>query len=52
MASETTPPIEVVELKTDKPVCRLRATIRNQDGVTVLEGDCWTYTLQPTPPLP
>lgn len=41
--------IEVVELKADKPVCRLRATIRNQDGIAVLEGDCWTYTLQPAP---
>jgi acyl dehydratase len=41
--------IEVLELKPDKPVCRLRAAIRNQDGATVLEGECWTYTLQPGP---
>ena len=39
--------VEVLELKADKPVCRLRAIIRNQDGTTVLEGDCWTYTLRP-----
>ena len=41
--------VEVLELKADKPVCHVRATICNQDGVTVLEGDCWTYTLQTAP---
>ena len=41
--------VEVLELKPDKPVCRLRAAVKNQDGTTVLEGDCWTYTLQPAP---
>ena len=41
--------VEVLELKADKPVCHLRAIIRNQDGITVLEGDCWTYTLRPAP---
>jgi acyl dehydratase len=41
--------VEVLELKPDKPVCRLRATIRNQDDATVLEADCWTYTLRPAP---
>ncbi|HSE95147.1 MAG TPA: MaoC family dehydratase [Methylomirabilota bacterium] len=39
--------IEVIGLKLDKPVCQLRAVIQNQDGTTVLEGDCWTYTLRP-----
>jgi acyl dehydratase len=39
--------VEVLSLKPDKPVCQLRATIRNQHGTTVLEGECWTYTLQP-----
>jgi acyl dehydratase len=39
--------IEVVSLKPDKPVCQLRATITNQDGTVVLEGECWTYTLRP-----
>jgi hypothetical protein len=37
--------IEVLSLKPDKPVCQLRATITNQDGIAVLEGECWTYTL-------
>ena len=39
--------IEVIGLKPDKPVCQLRATIRNQDGTLLLEGECWTYTLRP-----
>ncbi|HZS32882.1 MAG TPA: MaoC family dehydratase [Methylomirabilota bacterium] len=39
--------VEVVSVKPDKPVVELRATIVNQDGTTVLEGECWTYTLQP-----
>jgi acyl dehydratase len=39
--------VEVLSLKADKPVCQLRATIVNQDGTTVLEGECWTYTLRP-----
>jgi len=37
--------VEVVSLKTDKPVCQLRVGIVNQDGTQVLEGECWTYTL-------
>ena len=39
--------VEVLALKPDKPVCQLRATITNQDGTVVLEGECWTYTLRP-----
>ena len=39
--------IEVVSLKPDKPVCQLRATITNQEGTRILEGECWTYTLRP-----
>ena len=39
--------VEVLSLKPDKPVCQLRATITNQDGTVVLEGECWTYTLRP-----
>lgn len=40
--------IEVLSLKPDKPVCQLRATITNQDGTVLLEGECWTYTMQPS----
>ena len=39
--------VEVLSLKPDKPVCHLRASITNQAGATVLEGECWTYTLRP-----
>ncbi|HWC02434.1 MAG TPA: MaoC family dehydratase [Methylomirabilota bacterium] len=39
--------VEVLVVKPDKPVCQLRATITNQDGTVVLEGECWTYTLRP-----
>ena len=39
--------VEVLSLKPDKPVCQLRATIKNQDGTMLLEGECWTYTLRP-----
>lgn len=39
--------VEVLALKPDKPVCQLRATITNQDGTVVLEGECWTYTFKP-----
>ena len=39
--------VEVLALKPDKPVCQLRAVITNQDGVRLLEGVCWTYTLLP-----
>jgi acyl dehydratase len=39
--------VEVLALKPDKPVCQLRAVITNQDGVRLLEGECWTYTLLP-----
>ena len=39
--------VEVLSLKADKPVCQLRATITNQDGTVVLDGECWTYTLRP-----
>lgn len=39
--------VEVLALKPDKPVCQLKMTITNQDGTVVLEGECWTYTLEP-----
>jgi acyl dehydratase len=39
--------VEVLAVKADKPVCQLKATITNQDGTVVLEGECWTYTLRP-----
>lgn len=35
---------EVLELRDDKPICRLGTTITNQDGVTVLDGTALVYT--------
>jgi acyl dehydratase len=40
--------VEVLSVKPDKPVCQLKATVTNQDGTVVLEGECWTYTMRPT----
>ena len=39
--------VEVLSVKPDKPVCQLKATVTNQDGTVVLEGECWTYTMRP-----
>jgi acyl dehydratase len=39
--------VEVLSVKPDKPVCQLKATITNQEGTVVLDGECWTYTLRP-----
>jgi acyl dehydratase len=47
LGDTVTAEIEVLALKPDKPVCQLRATITNQDGAVLLEGECWTYTLRP-----
>ena len=45
LGDTVTAEVEVLSLKPDKPVCQLRAMITNQDGVTLLEGECWTYTM-------
>ena len=47
LGDTVTAEIEVLALKPDKPVCQLRATITNQDGTVLLEGECWTYTMRP-----
>jgi acyl dehydratase len=47
LGDTVTAEVEVLALKADKPVCQLRAVITNQDGVTLLEGECWTYTMRP-----
>ena len=39
--------VEVIGLKPDKPVCQLKYTIANQDGLVLLEAEAWTYTLRP-----
>ena len=34
---------EVLEVRDDKPICTLRTTITNQDGVIVLDGTALVY---------
>ena len=34
---------EVLEVRDDKPICRLRTTITNQDGVVVLDGTALVF---------
>jgi acyl dehydratase len=34
---------EVLSIKDDRPICTLRTTITNQDGVVVLEGTALVY---------
>lgn len=36
--------VEVLDVRTDKPITRLRTTITNQDGVVVLDGEALVYT--------
>ena len=36
--------VEVVDVRPDKPITRLRTTITNQDGVTVLDGEALVWT--------
>ena len=36
--------VEVLEVREDKPITRLRTTIRNQEGVVVLDGTALVYT--------
>jgi acyl dehydratase len=35
--------VEVLEVRTDKPITRLRTTITNQDDVVVLDGEALVY---------
>ena len=41
---EITAEVEVLELREDKPLTKLRTTIANQDGTTVLEGTALVWT--------
>jgi acyl dehydratase len=47
LGDTVTAEIEVLALKPDNPVCQLRATITNQAGAVLLDGECWTYTMRP-----
>jgi acyl dehydratase len=41
---EITAEVEVLEIREDKPISKLRTTICNQDGAVVLEGTALVYT--------
>jgi acyl dehydratase len=41
---EITAEVEVLEVREDKPIIRLRTTITNQDGIVVLDGTALVYT--------
>ena len=41
---EITAEVEALEVRTDKPISRLRTTITNQDGTVVLDGTALVYT--------
>ena len=38
---------EVIEVRSDKPITRLRCVARRDDGVVVLRGECLVYTMRP-----
>jgi acyl dehydratase len=41
---EITAEVEVIEAREDKPLTKLRTTIINQDGTTVLDGSALVWT--------
>jgi acyl dehydratase len=41
---EITAEVEVLEAREDKPITRLRTTVVNADGVTVLDGHAVVWT--------
>ena len=41
---EITAEVEVLELREDKPLTKLRTTITNQDGTVVLDGTALVWT--------
>jgi acyl dehydratase len=42
---EITAEVEVLEVRTDKPITRLRTVVTNQDGTVVLEGTALVFTV-------
>ncbi|MFK9094206.1 MaoC family dehydratase [Bacillus salipaludis] len=36
--------VEILEVRDDKPICKIKTTVRNQDDVICLEGIAVTYT--------
>jgi acyl dehydratase len=48
---EITAEVEVLEAREDKPITKLKTSVRRQDGVVVLEGTavCYTTSLEKPP---
>ena len=44
--------VEVLEVREDKPITRLRTTVTRGDGTLVLEGTALCYTMFPSTTLP
>ena len=40
--------VEIVHVHETKPVSQLRVQVTRQDGETVLEGEAWCYTFDPS----
>ena len=40
--------VEVLDVRADKPITRLRTVITNQDGVVVLDGTALVYRAEPS----
>jgi acyl dehydratase len=43
---EITGRVEVLEVRSDKPIAKLATTVTNQDGVVVVEGTALTWTVR------
>ena len=43
--------VEVTSVHATKPVTELKIRVWRQDGETVLEGECWCYTMVPAEPV-
>ena len=41
--------VEVIEVRTDKPITRCRVSVTRDDGVTAVEGTAVTWTMPPPP---
>ena len=41
--------VEVIEVRTDKPLTKLRTTVTNHEGTIVLDGEALCYTMPSSP---
>jgi acyl dehydratase len=37
--------VEILEVRTDKPICKIKTVVMRQDGVVVLDGTALCYTV-------